>query len=340
MRVLVVMNFGADEATPQRGRWVVDQVEALREEGVEVDLFSFRPGKRRYLPAIRRIRRLLRNGRYDLVHAHYGLAGWCARLAGSGPLIVTFHGTDVRHRIVGPMSRALTRRIALTAGASRALFFPEAGRPGLPLREGRNAVLPCGIDLSRFGPRDRREARRRLGLDPEVPLLLFPADPARPEKRFDRAREIADRTRAKLLAGGSIPPDEMPDWINAANAVLITSEYEGFGLACLEALACEVPVLSTPVGIAPHALEGLELCHCAEFDPADWATRAAALISMEDPRTPGRARAESLSARRLAHRVAIAYGEILDREPGDRGRAVTAGGNVSGRRFGNDGGTR
>src|SRR5690349_18576095 len=130
MRVLVVMNFGADPSTPQRGRWVIDQVEALREIGLEVDLFSFRPGKDQYLPATRAIRRILKEKSYDLVHAHYGLAGWCAQLAGAKPLVVTFHGTDVRHRIVGRMSRALTRRIALVAGASRALFDEEDGRPG------------------------------------------------------------------------------------------------------------------------------------------------------------------------------------------------------------------
>src|SRR4051794_30955221 len=99
MRVLVVMNFGADEATPQRGRWVVDQVEALRELGIETELFTFQPGKSNYLPAPRRTRQILREREFDLVHAHYGLAGWGARLAGAKPLVVTFHGTDVRHRI-------------------------------------------------------------------------------------------------------------------------------------------------------------------------------------------------------------------------------------------------
>lgn len=315
MRVLVVMNFGADPSTPQRGRWVIDQVEALREGGTEVDLFSFRPGKDQYLPATRKIRQLLRHNDYDLVHAHYGLAGWCAQLAGARPLVVTFHGTDVRHRIVGRMSRALTRRIALVAGASRALFEEEAGRPGLPLPAGRSAVLPCGADLSRFGPLDRGEARKQLGLDPETPYLFFPADPTRPEKRFELARQVADRTGAELLTGGGIDPEAMPLWMNSANAVLVTSEYEGFGLACLEALACDVPVLSTPVGIAPHALRGLDRTLCLEFDPETWSDFASGLLAERNPRVPGRPRAEALSARRLADRVALAYRDLLAAGP-------------------------
>ena len=339
MRVLVVMNFGADPATPQRGRWVIDQVEALREGGLEVDLFSFRPGRDQYLPATRKIRRMIRQTSYDLVHAHYGLAGWCARLAGAAPLVVTFHGTDVRHRVVGPISRALTRRIDLVAGASRSLFDEEAGRPGLPLREGRSAVLPCGADLSRFGPIERGRARSELGLDPELPFLLFPADPARPEKRFDRASEVAERAGVKLVTGGGIDPEEMPLWINSANALMVTSDYEGFGLACLEALACDVPVLSTPVGIAPHVLAGLDHCLCREFDAGSWSDFAAGLFSEPDPRTEGLSRAEALSARRMADRVALAYRDLLANRSGGSPSisANSGGGRVSGGHLGNDG---
>ena len=313
MRVLVVSNFSPDAAAPQRGRWVRDQVEETRRHGVEVELFEFRRGRGNYLPATRRLRRLLRRERFDLVHAHYGLAGWCARLAGARPLVVSFHGTDVRHWLVGPMSRRLAWRVDLVAAVSRALFAAEEGRPGLPRVPG-SAVLPCGPDLSRFRPLPRREARERLGLDPAGRYLLFPADPARPEKRRDRAVELAAACDAELLAGGSIEPDEMPFWVNAANAVLVTSEYEGFGLACVEALACDVPVLSTPVGIAPHALAGLGGALCAAFDREAWAAAARPLLDAPDPRIEGAARAATLSAGRMAERVVAAYRAVLDGE--------------------------
>ena len=107
MRVLVVTNLVPDPTTPQRGRWVRDQVAAIRTRGIEVEEFGFPRGRSNYLPAARRLRALLRRERFDLVHAHYGLAGWVARAAGARPLLVTFHGTDVRHPIVGPLSRRL-----------------------------------------------------------------------------------------------------------------------------------------------------------------------------------------------------------------------------------------
>jgi teichuronic acid biosynthesis glycosyltransferase TuaC len=311
VRVLVVTNFMPDESAPQRGRWVRDQVDETRRRGVEVDLFAFPPGRGEYLPATRRLRALLRRQRFDLVHAHYGLAGWVARLAGARPLLVTFHGTDVRHHLVGHLSRRLAWRADLVAGVSRALFEPEDGRAGLPDVPGA-AVLPCGPDLSRFEAQPRREARRALGLDPEAPFLFFPANPARPEKRYDRAAELAAACGAELRSGGSIEPEQMPLWLNAAGAVLVTSDYEGFGMAAVEALACDVPVLSTPVGIAPYALGGIDGCLCAPFDVEAWAPVARRHLEADDPRVAGTARAQTLSAPRMAERVIEAYRAVID----------------------------
>lgn len=309
VRVLVVTNFEPDDSAPQRGRWVRDQVDEVRRRGIDVDVFSFPPGRGEYIPATRRLRSLLRRQSFDLVHAHYGLAGWCARLAGARPLVVTFHGTDVRHGIVGPLSRRLAWRVDLVAAVSKALFAPEDGRPGLPPVPG-SAVLPCGPDLGRFGPVPRAEARRSLGLDADGRYLFFPANPTRPEKRHDRAAELAAACDAELLTGGSIEPERMPLWLNAANAVLVTSDYEGFGLAAVEALACDVPVLSTPVGIAPYALGGIEGCLCAPFDADGWSALARRHLDSPDPRVGGAARAASLSASRMAERVIEAYREI------------------------------
>src|SRR5204863_1044334 len=194
MRVLVVTSMYPTPSRPALGGFVRDQVEALRQiDGLEVELFAFEPGgASRYARAARDLRRVHAGHRFDVVHAHYGLTGWTALALGRrAPLVVTFHGTDLSHRVVGPLSRALARRVDVAAPVSSSLArLPGGGLPGAG--ETRAApVLPCGVSLDRFGRRDRREARARLGLDPDRPHLLFPADPARPEKRHDRARELA-----------------------------------------------------------------------------------------------------------------------------------------------------
>ena len=156
-------------------------------------------------------------------------------------------------------------------------------------------MLPVGIDLQRFRPIPRAEARERLGLDPDGPYLLFPHDPVRPLKRYDRAVEAAGDVR--LLTLGGVAPDEVPYWINAANAVLVPSAAEGFGLSVIEALACGVPAFGTPVGIHPVALHGIDGAYCAEWDRDAWREALRPHLQAADPRVDGRARARAVQRR-------------------------------------------
>ena len=146
----------------------------------------------------------------------------------------------------------------------------------------------------------REQARAALGLDPAAPCLLFAADPARPEKRHDRAAALAAQAGVPLLTLGGVEPADVALSINAANAVLVPSEREGFGLAVLEALACDVPVLATPVGIHAEALAELPGTLCAPFELDRWSEALAPLLAERDPRVAGRARAERWSAERMA----------------------------------------
>lgn len=311
MRVLLVTNLYPDEQSPRRGRFVRDQVEAMRELGAEVELFTFPLGARSYARAVRPLRGLLRERSFDVVHAHYGLCGWTAARAGAHPLVVTFHGTDVRHPVAGAISRRLVRKLELTAGASASIFAPEGGRPPLPAPPGRTAVLPCGVDLRRFRPLSRAEARRRLSL-PDGRYLLFPADPGRDVKRADRAAEVARLAGAELITAGEVDPERMPDYVNATSAVLVTSDSEGFGLAALEALACRVPVLSTPVGVIPLAAGDVEGCLVAPYEAERWAEVARAHLDRDDARTPHAWAPEAFSAKRMAARVLAAYEGLIE----------------------------
>src|SRR4051794_262690 len=291
---------------PQLGSFVRDQVEALRRrEDVEIELFAFPPGLRSYPAATGALRRRYRGQRFDIVHAHFGLVAWPALLSHLGPVVVTLHGNDLFH----PRSRAITRAalpfVTLPAAVSREFSenLPGAGTTR------RVAVLPVGIDLERFRPIPRAEARARLGLDPEGPYLLFPHDPSRPLKRYDRAREAADGTR--LLTLGRVAFDEVPYWINAANAVVVPSQAEGFGLAVLEAIACGVPAFGTPVAIHPVALAGIDGAFCEPWDRERWRAALRAPLADPDPRVDARSRAEAFSSDRMAARVVAAWRDVV-----------------------------
>ncbi|HEY2439968.1 MAG TPA: glycosyltransferase [Solirubrobacteraceae bacterium] len=307
MRALIVTNMYPSPGRPAVGRFVADQVAALRRSGqAEIELFAFGPGGgRAYARAARELRARYRHDRFDIVHAHYGLTTWPALAVRARRRLVTLHGTDLAHPRARPVTLAGLPFDDLVGVVSE----PLAGAVPRWSHRGRVAVLPCGADLERFHRIERAEARRTLGLSPDGPFLLFPADPARPEKRYDLA--VAAAGDVPLLTLGDVDPAQVPLWVNAANAVLVPSEREGFGLAVLEALACDVPVLATPVGIAPQALAGVAGTLCAPFDPSVWRAALAPHLSAADPRVHGRSRAEEYSSDRMAERVLEAWRRLL-----------------------------
>ena len=308
MRALVVSNMLPDAAHPERGRFVRDQVAALRRiDGLQIELYEFHPGSRGLARGARELRRRFGARDFEVVHAHFGLTAWPALTVSARVRALTVHGTDLRHPRTRLATRAVLPLIDLLATVSEPLISELPGRAA----RRRSLVLPCGVDLERFRPLARAQARAELALDPERPLLLFPADPTRPEKRHDRASAVAHAGGVELLALGGIDPARVPLWVNAANAVLVPSEREGFGLAVLEALACDVPVLATPVGVHPEALRGVSGTLCAPFGLDSWLAALQPHLLARDPRVLGRASAGRFSAAQMAERVAGAWGAAV-----------------------------
>jgi teichuronic acid biosynthesis glycosyltransferase TuaC len=312
VRALVVSNMLADGVHPERGRFVRDQVAALRRlDGLDVELYEFSPGARALGRAGLELRRRFGSAaRFDVVHAHFGLTAWPALAVPARVRALTVHGTDLHH----PRSRLATCTVLPLIDLLGAASAPLAQElPGGHSRRAEVQVLPCGVDLERFQSLSREQARAELGLTPGLPYLLFPADPSRGEKRHDRALALAQAAGAELLTLAAVDPGRVPLWVNAATAVVVPSEREGFGLAVLEALACDVPVLATPVGIHPCALQGVDGTLCAPFELARWRDALEPHLRAPDPRVDGRSSAERFSAERMAERVAAAWRAALER---------------------------
>ena len=306
MRALIVTNMYPSPERPALGSFVRDQVQALRRiSDLDVELFTFDPGGlSAYLKAAAALRRRYRRDQFDIVHAHFGLTAWPALAAPGRDHAVTLHGMDLIHPRSRPITLAALRFLDLVAVVS------DSFRDRVPRWATRRppAVLPCGVDIERFHPIPRQQARTALGLDPEGPYLLFPHDPSRPVKRHDLA--LAAAGAVPLLTLGRTDPSEVPLWVNAANAVLLPSEWESFGTAVLEALACNVPVLATPTGIAPVVLDGLAGTYCGRFELDAWRAALAPHLAAEDPRVQGRERAVEYSSDRMAARVVAAWREL------------------------------
>jgi glycosyltransferase involved in cell wall biosynthesis len=297
IRVLVVTSEWPSDDRPAAGVFVRSQVDALRRRGLDVDVFSFRGSRAplRYLRARRSLRARLERNSFDLVHAHFGQSGL---VVGSTtvPLVVTFHGSDLlgivsrrgRYTLSGRILRVLS--LAVARRADRVIVVSRALAGQLPDRVDPY-VIPLPVDVSVFGPRDRGEARRTLGLPLDRPLVLFNGNPDVPAKRYALARGAMHLlpVDAQLITVQDQPRSVVSLYMNACDALLVTSRHEGGPMMVKEALACGLPVVSVDVGDVAEWLTGVGECVvCADDSPAtiaDALERVLSAAARVNPRT-------------------------------------------------------
>lgn len=327
MRVLVVTNAYPSEAQPIRGIFVQTQVESIRRLGVAIDVLSIEGwrGKFEYVRAVGRVRRAVADTPFDLCHAHYGLSGAVAVCQSRVPVIVSFMGDDVLgtpdptgrtswiSQCLAGLGRWAGRRAAAvvvkSASLGRALGRPDAH------------VIPNGVDLDCFRPRDRADARARLGLDPHRRYVLFSGLTGLPVKNFPLAEAAVARARRRLpdlelLLASRVSPAEMPWYFSAADALLLTSRHEGSPNAVKEALACDLPVISVDVGDVRERVEGVDGCHVVMAHDADALATALVDRLREPRRVAGRAAVAPLALDQVARRIVAVYEQVLRAERG------------------------
>jgi teichuronic acid biosynthesis glycosyltransferase TuaC len=271
-------------------------------------------GRRRswtYAEAAVMLRRTLRQGRFDLLHAHYGLTGAVAVAQRRVPTVVTFHGSDTGYRPV--MWQAwiswVVARLATPVFVSR----DGARRLGCP----GAAVIPAGVDVDLFRPRPMADSRRSLGWPLGDRIVLFPGARANPRKNahlFDLVMsELRQRVPdIKAVSLEAFSRDEVVDVMNAVNVTLMTSVFEGAPVAAKESLACMTPVVSVPVGDMPELLAGLTGCAIAPYSPP--ALADAVVTALECDRDAAlRRRAERFSGPRIAERTIALYESVAKR---------------------------
>jgi len=303
------------------------QGEALAKEGTEVNLFYLdsRTSPRRLLTDFFYFRAELDRLRPSVIHAQFGTvtALFAALACGRLPLVITYRGSDLnppprtyrwRARIRAACGCLFSQLAALRAQKIICVSSPLRDR--LWWRRDLVTILPTGVDPDVFYPSSQLQARRQLGWSNWERVVLFHAGPDVILKRLDLAREAVENASRKVpvlrleILNGSVEPGSVPEMMNAADCLLVTSYSEGSPTVVQEALACNLPIVSVAVG---DVVERFENVHGATVVPPQASVLGHALAQMVEPprRSTGSLKIEEFSSRHIARRLQEIYARMM-----------------------------
>ena len=271
---------------------------------------------------------LLCRERYEIVHVHSQEAGavarWLAWLGGARKVVYTPQTIDIRQSQWQRLYILLERTLARITNRIFSVNQVDANRLiawGIPAEKVR--VIPNGIDLSLFinlEPRD--DACRRLCLNPDRPVIMQVGrlSPQKDPEMFIKGARcvLSGFPQAQLVWIGDGPLfmrvksevessglqdsirllgriDQAYRCLSAADAVTLTSRWEGLPYSLLEAMACSKPVVATAVNGCPElVIAGQTGYLVGAGDASGWAEAILRLIA-----DPQQAKAMGATGKRL-----------------------------------------
>ena len=284
----------------------------IRLGDIEFILFQIKKkGWLGYLSHLISLKRAIRQFNPNLIHAHYGLSGLLANLQRRIPVISTFHGSDVNDPGILKWSK-------WTHKLSAASIFVEKNMMKNFEKHHNSSNIPCGVDLSIFYTLKKIEARNVLKIQQNSINILFSSDFNNPVKNFPLARESCNIVEKKigrkvnLLELKGLSRHEVNLYMNACDAALLFSTYEGSPQFIKEAMACNCPIVATNVGDIEWIIGETEGCYITAPEVEALADKIISALKFSEifDRTNGRERILNLGldTDSIAKKVLEVYG--------------------------------
>lgn len=288
---------------------IKNQGDSLMGIDIELTYFTIKgKGVKGYLKSIFRLRNILSENNYDIIHAHYSLSAFVASLAQANPLVVSLMGSDVK-------SKGYYRFIIKFFHNfywARTIVKSEDMKISLGIKD--LEIIPNGVNFNIFKPIDYQIALKETKWNNTKKHVLFAANPIRYEKKFNLAKKaflLLEDNNIELHSLDNVPNKKMPYFFNASDVVLLTSLWEGSPNVIKEAMACNACIVSTDVGDVKDIIRETNGCYIAERDPNDIANKIRMALDYGKERT-GRNDIKYLDSRIIANRIIKLYNSILD----------------------------
>ncbi len=278
------------------------QGDSLIRRGLTVLYFTInRKGLKGYIIECYRLRKYLRGENFDIVHAHYGLTAIiCLFARRAEKLIVSFMGDDLVGSNLSDGRVTVSSLILVKINSLFARWFYDHSivkslQMFYCLNTKKTSLIPNGVDLNMFQPRNRLEVRDVLGFGYNEQIIIFVSKTTRAEKNYELAQKAIDliaNSGIRLIPVNDVSQNILDYYYSAADLLILTSYHEGSPNVIKEAMACNCPIVSTDVGDVKWVLGDTEGCYIASYEPMDLAEKIklALEFSKVKKRTEGRNR--------------------------------------------------
>jgi len=305
---------------------IYNQANSIKREGVTVEHFLVSGGFFNYVKCIYRLFVFIKNERFDIIHAHYGLCGMvsiiaCYRM----PVVVSFMGTDLHGGLIKSfktfISYTLNKAISFFVQifATRVIVKSINLYVNLSVSKHKAVIIPNGVDLELYFEENKLSSLANLSMNTGISKILFLGSKTDLNKNFSLLESSFLQNklyeRAELIAPYPISAAKVSSYIAACDVLVLLSYNEGSPNVIKEAMACNCPIVSTDVGDVKWLVGDTAGCYICDYTPSDVAEKIKYALDFASSigRTNGRDRILELGldSDSVAKRVVNIYSEII-----------------------------
>jgi len=286
------------------------QADSLMGMGMIIDYYIVKgAGFLGYIKHIMPLFKVLRNNNYNLLHAHYSYCGYLAGLTSNLPIVVSFLGSDIQ---VGKLEKLIIRFFARYRWKS-IIVKTQLMKQALGIQKAQ--VVPNGINMEIFKPIERNIAKEKVGFNKDKSNYYFLASTQRHEKNYNLALSafnLLNNKSAELVVIDKAEHEIVPNYLNASDVVILSSKWEGSPNVVKEAMACNIPVVSTPVGDVEWLFGNLDGYYISQNNANDFSEKMKQALLFEKA-TEGRKRIINLGldSKSVAKKIINIYKSLV-----------------------------